>query len=93
MHQCVLYIYIYMCVFSKKKLIARSAALLKLTRFTRTIISHQRAINRVKGNFFFSSCFFSQAAKQLDATKLPVIILYREELSVRRGIEVENELD
>lgn len=63
MYRYVLYIYIYWQLTKKKtELIARSAALLKLTRFTRTIITHQRAINRVKGNFFYTKQLNSNEA-------------------------------
>lgn len=63
MYRYVLYIYIYWQLAKKKtELIARSAALLKLTRFTRTIITHQRAINRVKGNFFYTKQLNSNEA-------------------------------
>lgn len=63
MYRYVLYICIYWQLTKKKtELIARSAALLKLTRFTRTIITHQRAINRVKGNFFYTKQLNSNEA-------------------------------
>lgn len=62
-HVPIRFIYIYWQLAKKKtELIARSAALLKLTRFTRTIITHQRAINRVKGNFFYTKQLNSNEA-------------------------------